>query len=96
MIPSMKKYTDKVFKNAKPLVKVYTEDKLHDYESLRKKESVLAAPRIIAGSDTKLYENITLELFGDNCVAVIKEKPPRTAFIFRHPKLIHAVNRLYS
>ena len=96
LISSMKKYTESTFRNAKPLAEVYTADKLSLYENVRKKEAALATPRTISGRDTKLYQNITLELFGDNCVAIIKEKSPKTVFVFRHPKFIAAVNRLYS
>lgn len=84
-----RQFSNSLLKNAKPLMEIYTGDKIKDfkikYQDQIKNEN--ENPNF-----SKVFNHIKLYFLEDNGIIIEKEKAPKIFFVIRHPLMIDAIN----
>lgn len=86
-----KKRAEALMEKATPLMDVYSEEQRPEFRRFMDAEAERGfVPQQI---EIPTFRNITVHVCHDRWAIVVKERAPRVAFVFRHPKLVDAFER---
>lgn len=84
-----RRFSNSLLKNAKPLMEIYTGNKVNDFKTKYRDQ---LKNKNENPNFSKVFNHIKLYFLEDNGIIIEKEKAPKIYFVIRHPLMVDAIN----